>query len=235
MFRTVAAVPELSALIAQLESADAAARIAACSGLALHYADAAAEHLEAALGDASSAVRSHAANLLAELDAAKLAESLRGLSEELKMHALDVLAFAAASDAAPHVRELIDHESEGVRAAARAALGALGGAEDVPPLIERGEVSALAALLGDEVDTAILHALANETDPTRLATLVAASAERGSDKLVPGLLLAARSTDNDIQNAALRALSRQADESAYNGLALALAENHALARRGDQR
>ena len=215
--------PDREALLADAANERPATRIAALSALAQHHEPEAGPALQAALEDVEPEVRATAIALLARVDGEALATALPQLDPPHQALALDALALHRVRAARQTVRTMIDAADETVRTAAREALGAVGDVGDIPLLVERGAHQTISRLTAPGVDAAIRKRLESETDPARRLTLVQAAAARGGDDLWPTLLHAARDADEDVQNAALRALIRMVTPDTYAELIDALA------------
>jgi HEAT repeat protein len=135
---------------------------------------------------------------------------------------LEALGDRGDTAARPAVLEMLSDQQEAVRAAAVKALGALGGAADVPLLagkaatdskLEKGAARlSLVRLRGDDVNQAIVSALA-EGKPNVRVELLGVLAARGAKETLPTVLASAEDPDASVRLAALGALRFLADEA----------------------
>jgi HEAT repeat protein len=130
------------------------------------------------------------------------------------------LAARGEKSQAPVAVAALKHTDETVRRAAVRALGRLGDAAVVPPLLEvvfastplSGEAAESLAQLADEAASAkLVAALEAEKTPARLTQLVGILERRKATEAVPALLKAARSEDANLRNAAYSGLRTLAE------------------------
>ncbi len=201
-------------------------RIAAMMGMVDGRCPGAAAVVERALGSGDARLRAsaiQAAGRIAEDSMTeRLVKRLPGLAPPDQVLLLGVLADRGDAAARPGVLKCLDADEGAVRAAAAAALGALGTAEDVPRLLDlaaagEGTVrvaarEALSRLDAEGADKRLLEAAASAGNAERVAAVRALPGRR-----TPGaaevLLGAAAEGDTDVRVAALESL-------AYVGMSL---------------
>ena len=206
---------------AQATDAKPATRVAGLSALAHCYPHEALPVCVKALRDADPVVSATAIQQVGRLDGAALARELPALDASRQALALDVLAerkVLAARDAATRLAGSAD---ETVKQSAVRALGAIGDASSVAVFAELGAEDALAQLNAPGVDAAILKGITAGDAAARVALMNAAVA-RAVPNLTPVLLRAAVDAEEKVQTAALKALGRSGDVSAYPQVAALL-------------
>jgi type 1 glutamine amidotransferase len=124
--------------------------------------------------------------------------------------------------------------AEGVRRRAIAALGSLGGADQVPLLVARAAAAeadaittALSRLAGDDVTPAIAAALGGATDPATLI-LVETLLNRAAHSAIPALLQTA-TRQGEPGAVAVRALGELGDDATFASLVASVAQGHCSA------
>ena len=218
----ISAKPEPVAFyLAQAAEAKPAARVAGLSALAYAYPKEALPACLKALRDADPAVSATALQQVSRLDGAALARELPALDASRQAMAMDALAERKVSAACAAVTQLVSSPDETVKRAALRALGAVGDASSVTVLAEQGAEDALVQLNATGADEAILKGIADfggraspRAAEARVALMNAAVA-RGVPMLTPILLRAAGDAEEKVQTAALKALGRSGDVSAY--------------------
>ena len=152
----------------------------------------------------------------------EFAALLPKLPPDARAGLLEALGDRGDAAARPAVLEMLGDQQEAVRAAAQKALGALGGAADVPLLAgkaaadskrEKGAARlSLVRLRGDDVNQAIVSALAGGKPNVR-AELLGVLAARGAKETLPTVIASAEDPDASVRLAALGALRFLADEA----------------------
>lgn len=147
---------------------------------------------------------------------------LPGLSADGQADLLDALGDRGDATARPAVLERLNSPQEVVRTAALRALGALGGAADVPLLAgktatgskleNRAARQSLARLRGDDVNAAIVSAMA-QGEPNVRAELLGVLAARNAKETLPTVIKSVEDPEASVRLAALGALRFLADES----------------------
>jgi len=135
---------------------------------------------------------------------------------------LEALGDRGDAAARPAVLEMLTSDEEAVRAAALRALGPLGSAADVPLLAQKAaagsEPEKLAArqslvrLRGDDVNAAILSAMA-EGEPNARVELLRVLAARNAKETLPTVLENVKDSERSVRLAALGAVRFLADEN----------------------
>jgi len=151
----------------------------------------------------------------------RFAELLPKLPAEAQVGLLDALGDRRDKVARPAILDVLNSPKDRVRAAALRALGALGSEADVPLLVQTAAPSdleqdaarqSLIRLRGEEVNAAILTAIA-EGGPKARATLLGVLAARNATENLPTVLQCARDPNLDVRLAALDAIRYLADEN----------------------
>lgn len=147
---------------------------------------------------------------------------LPDLSPDGQADLLDALGDRGDAAARPAVLEMLDNQQEAVRTAALRAIGALGGAADVPLLAGKAATDSklenaaarqsLTRLRGDDVNAAILSAMA-KGEPNVRAELLGVLAARNAKETLPTVIENVEDPDASVRLAALGALRFLADES----------------------
>ncbi len=157
-----------------------------------------------------------------------IADRVGSAPADVAVALLDVLATRSDKAAAPTVAKAAQSKDVSVRLAALTALGSLGDASSVKPLLtvatgNKGKESAAARnglirLKGDGVDAALLGAMKGAAAPVRIE-ITRILAARSSAAAVPMLLAAAREDpDATLRAESLRALQSLASPKALGGL-----------------
>lgn len=151
----------------------------------------------------------------------RFAALLPELPPESRAELIEALGDRGDLAARPAVLGMLDDEQEAVRAAAVKALGALGGAADVPLLagkaatgarLEKGAARmSLVRLRGEDVNQAIVSAV-GKGDPAERVELLGVLAARGAKETLPTVVAAAEDSEASVCLAALGALRFLADE-----------------------
>jgi HEAT repeat protein len=151
----------------------------------------------------------------------KFAALLPKLPPDARAGLLEALGDRGDGAARPAVLEMLNAQEEVVRVAALRALGALGGAADVPLLagkaaagskLEKGAARlSLVRLRGEDVNQAIVTAMA-AGKPNVRAELVGVLAARGAKETLPTVTASAEDSDLSVRLAALGALRFLADQ-----------------------
>ena len=147
---------------------------------------------------------------------------LPDLSPDGQADLLDALGDRGDAAARPAVLEMLDNQQEAVRTSALRALGALGGAADVPLLADKAATDSklentaarqsLTRLRGDDVNAAILSAMA-QGEPKVRAELLGVLAARNAKETLPTVIESVEDPEASVRLAALGALRFLADES----------------------
>jgi len=207
-------IPELER---QLASTNPAVRLAALSELAHTYPDRARAACESALADSDARVAATAIQWLARLDGARLVVRLDELPPWRQATALEALADRGVAEGRRAAIQRLDASEPELRAAAVAALGALGTAADVPLLARLGAVDALAAILDPAADREIAAGIAHGPPEQRVACVRALGA-RGAPGLLAIVSPLVADPVEEVRRAALNVLGRHGDRSALETL-----------------
>lgn len=243
----------LPALLSAASDKDKGVRLAALDALVglapPQAAGVAASAMKTSDGEEISAARGALLRLKAKGLSGTVAGALAAASAAGKIALLEVLSARGATDQKQAVLALLDGNDAKVRLAAARAIGVLGGQGDIPRIVrrlqaakdpnEQSTLRKITATLCRRTGAGakpILAAISRAKGPQRAALLPVLAGIGGRDAL-PVVLEDIRSSNKDIQDAAVRALADWPDPPASRHL-LALASttknrvHHVLAVRG---
>lgn len=152
----------------------------------------------------------------------RFAALLPKLQPEARAELLEALGDRGDAAARPAVLEMLGGEDEPVRTSALKALGTLGGAADVPLLVEKAATGSklekgaarlsLVRLRGDDVNQAIVASV-DQGSPDARVELLGVLAARGAKETLPTVIAGAEDPEPSVRIAALEALRFLADET----------------------
>ncbi len=206
-----------AALEADLAASHPATRLAALAELVSVHPTRAVAACEAALHDPDDTVAVSAIRWLARLDGARLVARLDDLPPARLATALGAFADVRAHVGRTAALARVEAADPGVRAAAIAALGPLGTAEEVPLLARLGAAEALAAIPDPAADAAIADCRTWGSTSQRVAC-ISALATRGAPNLSALLLPLAGDADPVVRATVLKALAQRGERAVLDAL-----------------
>ena len=203
------------AYLAELKSGDSSKQIAGLAGLYRFYPRDAAKVAPEYLQSNDRKVSSTAMRILADAKPAAFAKAISSLPKPDQLAALLIATEKGINEVADIAGKLATGRDEELKAAAVDALGVIGDAESVPVLTSAGAVNALASLNAPGVDKAVLKAIINGDEASKVIAIKAA-ALRGTPDLDATLLKAAVSSEGKDAAEALKVLGRTGSPVVYS-------------------